>query len=47
LTPKLGEIGNWGLNIEKNAIVVNNALIIKPISMEFTLSVISIPILEN
>jgi thioredoxin reductase (NADPH) len=22
----LGEIGNWGLNIEKNAIVVNNAL---------------------
>jgi len=26
LTPKLGEIGNWGLNIEKNAIVVNNAL---------------------
>ncbi len=26
MTPKLGEIGNWGLNIEKNAIVVNNAL---------------------
>ncbi len=26
LTPKLGEIANWGLNIEKNAIVVNNAL---------------------
>ena len=26
LTPKLGELGNWGLDIEKNAIVVNNAL---------------------
>lgn len=26
LTPKLGPISNWGLNIEKNAIVVNNAL---------------------
>lgn len=26
LTPKLGEIANWGLEIEKNAIVVNNAL---------------------
>ena len=26
LTPKLGSIANWGLNIEKNAIVVNNAL---------------------
>jgi len=26
LTPKLGEISQWGLNIEKNAIVVNNAL---------------------
>lgn len=26
LTPKLGEIGNWGLEIKKNAIVVNNAL---------------------
>ena len=26
LTPKLGAIANWGLNIEKNAIVVNNAL---------------------
>ncbi|WP_294280171.1 NAD(P)/FAD-dependent oxidoreductase [uncultured Chryseobacterium sp.] len=26
LTPKLGDIANWGLNIEKNAIVVNNAL---------------------
>lgn len=26
LTPKLGAIGNWGLNIEKNAIVVNNSL---------------------
>ena len=26
LTPKLGPIGNWGLEIEKNAIVVNNAL---------------------
>ncbi len=26
LTPKLGELGNWGLEIEKNAIKVNNAL---------------------
>lgn len=26
LTPKLGEIANWGLYIEKNAIKVNNAL---------------------
>jgi thioredoxin reductase (NADPH) len=26
LTPKLGEISNWGLEIEKNAIKVNNAL---------------------
>lgn len=26
LTPKLGDIANWGLNIEKNAILVNNAL---------------------
>lgn len=26
LTPKLGPIGNWGLEIEKNAIKVNNAL---------------------
>lgn len=26
LTPKLGEIANWGLEIEKNAIVVNNSL---------------------
>ena len=26
LTPKLGPISEWGLNIEKNAIVVNNAL---------------------
>ncbi|MFT4667639.1 MAG: thioredoxin reductase (NADPH) [Polaribacter sp.] len=26
LTPKLGPIGDWGLEIEKNAIVVNNAL---------------------
>ena len=26
LTPKLGPIANWGLQIEKNAIVVNNAL---------------------
>lgn len=26
LTPKLGAIANWGLEIEKNAIVVNNAL---------------------
>ena len=26
LTPKLGDLANWGLNIEKNAIVVNNAL---------------------
>jgi thioredoxin reductase (NADPH) len=26
LTPKLGDIANWGLQIEKNAIVVNNAL---------------------
>jgi Thioredoxin reductase len=26
LTPKLGDIANWGLEIEKNAIVVNNAL---------------------
>lgn len=26
LTPKLGPIANWGLEIEKNAIVVNNAL---------------------
>ena len=26
LTPKLGPIGNWGLDIEKNAIKVNNAL---------------------
>lgn len=26
LTPKLGELANWGLEIEKNAIVVNNAL---------------------
>ncbi|WP_434978695.1 NAD(P)/FAD-dependent oxidoreductase [Daejeonia sp. YH14] len=26
LTPKLGEIANWGLEIEKNAIKVNNAL---------------------
>lgn len=26
LSPKLGPIGNWGLEIEKNAIVVNNAL---------------------
>ncbi|MFA7446243.1 MAG: NAD(P)/FAD-dependent oxidoreductase, partial [Flavobacteriaceae bacterium] len=26
LTPKLGPIGNWGLEIDKNAIVVNNAL---------------------
>ena len=25
LTPKLGPIANWGLEIEKNAIVVNNA----------------------
>ncbi|MBJ2173952.1 NAD(P)/FAD-dependent oxidoreductase [Aureibaculum sp. A20] len=25
LSPKLGPIANWGLNIEKNAIVVNNA----------------------
>ncbi len=25
LTPKLGPIANWGLNIEKNAIIVNNA----------------------
>lgn len=25
LSPKLGPIGNWGLEIEKNAIVVNNA----------------------
>lgn len=26
LTPKLGEIANWGLEIDKNSIVVNNAL---------------------
>jgi len=26
LTPKLGPIGNWGLEIEKNSIKVNNAL---------------------
>ena len=26
LTPKLGELANWGLEIDKNAIVVNNAL---------------------
>jgi thioredoxin reductase (NADPH) len=26
LTPKLGSIANWGLEIEKNAIKVNNAL---------------------
>ncbi len=26
LTPKLGDIANWGLEIEKNAIKVNNAL---------------------
>jgi thioredoxin reductase (NADPH) len=26
LSPKLGDIANWGLEIEKNAIVVNNAL---------------------
>lgn len=26
LSPKLGPIGNWGLDIEKNAIKVNNAL---------------------
>lgn len=26
LTPKLGELANWDLEIEKNAIVVNNAL---------------------
>jgi thioredoxin reductase (NADPH) len=26
LTPKLGPIGDWGLDIEKNAIKVNNAL---------------------
>ena len=26
LTPKLGPIGHWGLEIEKNAIKVNNAL---------------------
>lgn len=26
LTPKLGDISNWGLEIEKNAIVVNNSL---------------------
>ena len=26
LTPKLGPIGNWGLELEKNAIKVNNAL---------------------
>ena len=26
LAPKLGPIGNWGLEIEKNAIKVNNAL---------------------
>lgn len=26
LTPKLGPIANWGLEIDKNAIVVNNAL---------------------
>ena len=26
LSPKLGAIANWGLEIEKNAIVVNNAL---------------------
>ena len=26
LTPKLGAIANWGLEIEKNAIKVNNAL---------------------
>ena len=26
LSPKLGPIANWGLEIEKNAIVVNNAL---------------------
>ena len=25
LTPKLGPIANWGLEIEKNAIVVDNA----------------------
>jgi thioredoxin reductase (NADPH) len=25
LTPKLGPMANWGLDIEKNAIVVNNA----------------------
>ncbi|MFT4684431.1 MAG: thioredoxin reductase (NADPH), partial [Flavobacteriales bacterium] len=26
LSPKLGPIANWGLEIEKNAIIVNNAL---------------------
>ena len=26
LTPKLGDLANWGLEIQKNAIVVNNAL---------------------
>lgn len=26
LAPKLGPIGDWGLEIEKNAIKVNNAL---------------------
>ena len=26
LSPKLGPIANWGLEIERNAIVVNNAL---------------------
>ncbi len=26
LTPKLGDLGNWGLEIEKNAIKVNNSL---------------------
>jgi len=35
LSPKLGPIANWGLEIEKNAIKVNNALIIKPIFLGF------------
>ena len=36
LTPKLGPIANWGLEIENNAIKVNNAFVITSYSIHYT-----------
>ena len=47
LSPKLGPIANWGLDIEKNAIKVNNALDYQTNIRVFLLLVMEIYIQEN